>query len=265
MPTRTSWLWRVSTGLIAVASIAACSNDSSSSKANRTVHVALASPNAEFAIVPYGVTAGIFKKAGIDVEWQLIQPGPNAIAAMVSGDIDVGLIAGPVPQNAIVQGAKLDVVAVSLRRVIYQFLGGPGINSVADLAGKRVGVSGAGSPSDFFTSKVLRGAGLEPGRDVELLSLGGSSERLAAFVAGQIDGVILSTSSAPAALDKTGGKILVDLSTSGEVFPFVSVSVTSASQRPMKTCSSTFLAHMSRPPLDSRTTRRAGRRPSPRC
>lgn len=228
MPSRSSWIRRVSAGLVAVLLIAGCGSDSSSSRSHRKVRVALASPNAEFAIVPYGADTGLFEKAGIDVEWRLIQPGPNAIAAMVSGDIDVGVIAAPTPQNAIVQGAKLDVVAVSMRRVIYQFIGRPGIDSIADLAGKRVGVSGAGSPSDFFTSKVLRAAGLEPGKDVEMLSLGGGSERLAAFVAGQIDAVLLSTSTAPAALEKTNGKVLIDLSQSDEVFPFASVSVTSA-------------------------------------
>jgi ABC-type nitrate/sulfonate/bicarbonate transport system substrate-binding protein len=46
------------------------------------------------------------------------------------------------------------------------------INSIKDLKGKTIGISGDGSSSDMLTRYSLRKAGLDPDKEVTLIALG---------------------------------------------------------------------------------------------
>jgi ABC-type nitrate/sulfonate/bicarbonate transport system substrate-binding protein len=57
----------------------------------------------------------------------------------------------------------------------------PEIKTVADLRGKTVGISYAGSTSQLVVESILRKSGLEPGKDVRLLPSGGNEGRMIAL------------------------------------------------------------------------------------
>ncbi len=64
--------------------------------------------------------------------------------------------------------------------------GSSGVARVADLAGKHVSMGAAGSGTELVATRMLRAAGLDPGRDVRPVSLG-VSQSVDALKDGKID------------------------------------------------------------------------------
>jgi NitT/TauT family transport system substrate-binding protein len=87
-----------------------------------------------------------------------------------------------------------------------------------DLEGGAVAVSRFGSGSDFITRLALKSWGLEPVKDVTILQIGNSPERLAAVAGGKVQGSILSLSQTPRA-KKLGLRVLADLSQIDAEYP----------------------------------------------
>lgn len=61
------------------------------------------------------------------------------------------------------------------------------INSIEDVRGKKIAVSTPGSNSSYFAERTLREAGLEPGKDVELVSVGSASDSWTVVSQGVVD------------------------------------------------------------------------------
>jgi NitT/TauT family transport system substrate-binding protein len=91
----------------------------------------------------------------------------------------------------------------------FQFLATSDIKDVKDLAGKSVGVSSAGSGSDFATRVGLQAAGLDPSK-VNILPLGSKSNRVAALQSGQIQGGVDNPPTS-VGLQQQGLHVLFDL------------------------------------------------------
>ena len=85
----------------------------------------------------------------------------------------------------------------------------PEIKRPQDLKGKKLAVSGFGSLGDFLERYIIRKYGLEPGRDVIMLSIGNQPERSQALETGAVDAADLSF---PADVQATrkGFKVLWD-------------------------------------------------------
>jgi hypothetical protein len=64
--------------------------------------------------------------------------------------------------------------------------GASGVHRVADLAGKHVSIGAAGSGTELVATRILRAAGLEPGRDLNPVSLG-VAQSVDALKDGKID------------------------------------------------------------------------------
>ena len=104
--------------------------------------------------------AGLFKKHGIDVE--LIQmAGPLPVAALAAGEIDylTGYSTGIVATG---RGAPLKGVMISLRKPSFFLVAEPSIQTVSDLAGKRIGVDRIGSLQHLVARLMLRNKGADP-------------------------------------------------------------------------------------------------------
>jgi NitT/TauT family transport system substrate-binding protein len=75
----------------------------------------------------------------------------------------------------------------------YLLLVKPNVQRLADLRAKTIGISTFGSQAYLTTVTLFRRAGLEPGKDVNLLPAGDNAARLQAMDAGKIDATILSS------------------------------------------------------------------------
>ena len=100
---------------------------------------------------------GYFKAQGITIEPIFIRGGPAAIAALVSGDVDIGSIGGAqAPIRTRARGLDVYIIGSISNRVNYTLLGNRETRSIEDLRGKIIGVTGAGAFSDFAIRTFLK-------------------------------------------------------------------------------------------------------------
>lgn len=133
---------------------------------------------------------GYFKAEGLDVEIADFAGGSRALQAVVGGSADV--VSGAyehtinlqsknqVFQSFVLQGRAPQIaVGVSTKAM-------PGYKSVAELRGKKIGVSAPGSSTNMVANLVLSRAGVKA-TEVSYIGVGTSSGALAALRSGQID------------------------------------------------------------------------------
>ncbi|HEX6511811.1 MAG TPA: ABC transporter substrate-binding protein, partial [Chloroflexota bacterium] len=73
---------------------------------------------------------------------------------------------------------------------IYKLIGVREVQSVADLKGKKLGISSTGGSADVGARVVLRQAGLDPAKDVTLLQVGDVATRQAALLNGAVQAIM---------------------------------------------------------------------------
>lgn len=111
--------------------------------------------------------------------------------ALIAGNIAFGEMTGSLMAAPKLQGADLVMVAGFLNHLLYRLVARPEIKTVADLKGKRVGVSRFGAGADRATRLLLTKLGLNPEKDVVLIQIGGGPTRIAALSAASIDATVL--------------------------------------------------------------------------
>lgn len=161
---------------------------------------------------------GLFKKYGLDVEIVYIPGGSTVVQAMIAGEVQFGRGSANEVVSSHLAGFPLKIISSLINKFIYSFVTPMSITKPQDLKGKSVAVSRFGSGSDFITRMALRSWGLEPIKDVTILQVGNSPERLAAIAAGKVYGSILSLSQTPRA-KKLGLRVLADLSQIDAEYP----------------------------------------------
>ena len=170
---------------------------------------------------------GLFNKAGLDVEIVYIPGGSTVVQAMASGEIQFGRGSATEVVSAHMAGFPLKILAALINKFVYSFVTPATVVKPQDLKGRAVAISRFGSGSDFITRMALKSWGLEPGKDVTILQVGNSPERLAAIVGGKVHGSILSLSQTPRA-KKLGLRVLADLSQIDTEYPQGVLYVTSS-------------------------------------
>jgi len=161
---------------------------------------------------------GLFKTYGLDVEIVYIPGGSTVVQSMIAGDVQFGRGAATEVVTSHLAGFPLKILTALINKFVYSFVTSMNITRPQDLKGKAVAVSRFGSGSDFITRLALKSWGLEPVRDVTILQIGNSPERLAAIAGGKVQGSILSLSQTPRA-KKLGLRVLADLSQVDAEYP----------------------------------------------
>ena len=137
---------------------------------------------------------GEYDKAGLAVELVDLKGGSDALKAVLGGSADV--VSGYFDHCVNLAAKKQELQAF----VVYDRY--PGlvlvvspkhtgeINSVKDLAGKKVGVSAPGSSTDFFLKYMLKKNGLDP-QGTAVIGVGLGATAVAAMEQGQIDAAVM--------------------------------------------------------------------------
>jgi NitT/TauT family transport system substrate-binding protein len=157
---------------------------------------------------------GYFKKQGLDVKQVNISGGTQGAQMMVSGGVDVSYddpitcivsTAGGVPVNVIVGGTP---------SLAYLIVGGPGIKTIADVKGKRVGSSGLGLSASRLALLVgLRRFGIDTDKgQATIVAAGQEPERIAGLTTGAIAATVISPEYRTK-LEQLGVNMLADLRT----------------------------------------------------
>lgn len=160
------------------------------------------------AVAYVGVDSGLFKKNGLEIEELPIR---DTLSAGVQSLLGVDLLIGFGNPLAILQpvanGAGLAVVGGHVSFNQYGMGVTSAIAAIKDLKGQKVGVSALGGRSDLIVRVILRRAGLDPAKDVELVAAGLAPARALALSKNLIQGAPLSEDVA-AELKKLGIKVL---------------------------------------------------------
>ncbi|MDO9359580.1 MAG: ABC transporter substrate-binding protein [Polaromonas sp.] len=147
---------------------------------------------AAFYYLPLTITEqlGYFKAEGLDVEISDFAGGARALQAVVGGSADV--VSGAYEHTINLQSKNQMFQAFVLQGRAPQIAFGvstknmPNYKSVADLKGKKIGVSAPGSSTNMMANLVLSRAGLKAS-DVSFIGVGTAAGALAALRSGQID------------------------------------------------------------------------------
>lgn len=136
---------------------------------------------------------GYFKDEGLDVKIVDFAGGSRALQAVVGGSADVvsGAFEHTISMQAkgqrmrafVLQGRAPQVVLAVNKRTL------PNFKSVADLRGKKIGVTAPGSSTAIMANFVLAQAGIKP-NEVSFIGVGASQSAVAAIRSGQIDAVV---------------------------------------------------------------------------
>ncbi len=134
----------------------------------------------------------LFQKNGIDPQILYLQTTLGQ-TAMIAGEIDLCVYSGSLLSSARLQGADVVMVASFLNQPLYRLVVRPEIRAVADLKGKRLGVTRFGTVADTMTRLLVGKLGLDPDRDVSYVQVGDVPVLLAAISSGNkvIDGAIM--------------------------------------------------------------------------
>lgn len=190
------------------------------------LHVAKASPNS-ISMVPVDIALaqGMFKKHGLDVEMVSFEGPAKMHQGMTAGSIDIGVGSGP-EFEFLVKGAP--EIAIAQMGDAPLFLGmivpyeSPA-KTAEDLKGKRIGISSAGSVTEWMTLELARVKGWGP-EGIKTVALGGSfAGKIAAMRTDQVDGLLISCGVGFQLEKQKQGKLLIPVS--DYVTDFVSTAV----------------------------------------
>jgi len=135
---------------------------------------------------------GFFNKYGVPAETIFIRQAPTLVAALTSGDIQIGYTGGTAVLGAAAGGSDLKILAAFTNRVNYDLVARKGIKSPEDLRGKIFGVQSIGGTVWMGAILALEHFGLDPNRDkVSLIAAGDQSVLAQALVTGTIDATVL--------------------------------------------------------------------------
>jgi NitT/TauT family transport system substrate-binding protein len=137
---------------------------------------------------------GEYEKAGLAVELVDLKGGSDALKAVLGGSADV--VSGYFDHcvNLAAKKQELQSFVVYDRYPGLVLVVSPKqtgqINSIKDLAGKKVGVSAPGSSTDFFLKYQLKKNGLDP-TGTAVIGIGLGATAVAAMQQGQIDAAVM--------------------------------------------------------------------------
>jgi NitT/TauT family transport system substrate-binding protein len=183
--------------------------------AETTLNVGKAQANADSIItVDVGVDQGIFQKHGLDLKILNFEGGSRIIQALTAGSLDIAIGAGT-QMSFVVKGAPMKAVCEDTTTLPYFSVGVPydsPIHSLDELKGKKIGVSTAGSLTDFVAQELNRTKGWGPDGVTRVMVGGGITASTAAFRSHQIDAYIGGTTSFLAEEEKKAGRVLAPVS-----------------------------------------------------
>jgi len=125
------------------------------------------------------------------------------------------------------KGLPLKAIFYGADKPMYYLVAQKEIRSVAELRGKRIGVSQFGGTSDLSARLALRHYGVEPDKDAIMIQIGSEGVRMAALRAGSVSAIIVPVP-AVAILKRDGFN---EVSFVGDVVEFASNGYTTTEQR----------------------------------
>jgi NitT/TauT family transport system substrate-binding protein len=170
-----------------------------------------------FAGLELGVQKGIWKANGIDIQISSFRGDGQMQQALAAGSIDFGFGSGPGMGYAVKGVPAHAVAAVATRPANMALVAAKnsGVTKLTDLKGKRIGVSTAGSLTDWLARKIAASNGWRR-EDIEIVPMGEMRTRLAAMRSGDLHAAVTSVQEGYQIQGNGQGAVIA---TFGEVVP----------------------------------------------
>jgi len=161
--------------------------------------ISIPGPTLSYAPLYYAQEKGFFSQEGLELH-VLVVRGIIGVSSLMSGEIDVTCHAGS-GFSAALRGIPIKVISVTRDRPIHELIVGPSINASADLRGKAIAVGSLEGTAAVMTRRILQAKGLDPQKDVTLLSMD-TPARLQSLMTGKVSGGMMTPPSTYLAMDQ---------------------------------------------------------------
>jgi ABC-type nitrate/sulfonate/bicarbonate transport system substrate-binding protein len=161
--------------------------------------ISIPGPTLSYTHLYYGQEKGFFAQEGLDLQ-VLVVRGIIGVSSLMSGEIDVTCHAGS-GFAAALRGLTVKVISVTHDRPAHELIVAPSIATGADLKGKPIAVGSLEGTAAVITRRVLQAKGLDPQKDVTLLSMD-TSFRLQSLFTGKVAGAMMTPPSTYIAVDQ---------------------------------------------------------------
>ncbi len=153
---------------------------------------------------------GFFKRNNLDAEVVVVSSGVIALQALLAGEVEIIVVSGSSLVNSRLSGADTVMVATLVPYFMDHVITLPNITGVEQFKGKTGGVNRQGTVSEMGLRHALRRLGIDPEKDVKIISVGGNPERIAALSRNLIQFSIMGEPFVREA-EKAGMKSFVDI------------------------------------------------------
>ena len=161
--------------------------------------ISIPGPTLSYAPLYYAQEKGFFSQEGLDLH-VLVVRGIIGVSSLMSGEIDVTCHAGS-GFSAALRGIPIKIISVTRDRPIHELIVGPSITASADLKGKAIAVGSLEGTAAVMTRRILQAKGLDPQKDVTLLSMD-TPARLQSLMTGKVSGGMMTPPSTYLAMDQ---------------------------------------------------------------
>ena len=183
-----------------------------SAAALESIVIAYPTTSSQFAPLWFTRDIGLYEKNGLDAQLVYIQGGSILLQAMLAGQAQAAQNGIAETMIAVLRGGDVRILGVTSNIFPYSLIVSKSVKSPKDLVGGRIAVNRVGGDVSAIASRVaLRKLGLNPDKDVTMLQVGGSPQRLAALQSGAVQGAALDFMSG-LRLSKQGYTTLVQVS-----------------------------------------------------
>lgn len=126
----------------------------------------------------------LLQKMGVEPEIISINASPTVLQALLAGEIDAASISVTTLVSSRLQGADTVMIVGTVPTFVDHIVSLGSIKKIEQLKGKTGGVNRLGSTSDLGLRLALRKLGIDPEKDVSIITAGGNAERFAALSKG---------------------------------------------------------------------------------
>jgi NitT/TauT family transport system substrate-binding protein len=146
-------------------------------------------PKGDAGFIYMAAEGGFAKAEGLDLKMLAFQNDTLMMKALIAGELD-SYEGSPIsPLIAGSKGADVKILGCTWPKLTYSLFAHDGVGAIADLKGKKFGISAPGSLPDLVGRALLKQAGI-PASDVSFVAAGSDPDRLRALMAKTIDAAV---------------------------------------------------------------------------
>jgi NitT/TauT family transport system substrate-binding protein len=155
-------------------------------------NIRIAYPSTSFTTMPILAASkfGLYEQEGLRSELIFMRPNIS-VTAVVTGQVEFATAHGSIVRAA-AQGMPVKSLMVVADRPAYYLVAKAGVNSVAALHGRSVGIASLGGSVHLMTKEFLAQNNLDADKNVALVVTGDHSTSIQAMQNGHVDAAVIS-------------------------------------------------------------------------